>query len=420
MGVLEDTLAHVAALRPRAGMNAPRPAAEGARNAEPLLRLLGGRVGSNRFGDHVCVQCRFPEPRPSEMSPRALQLLSPGSAASACDFRQWLFLDTETTGLAGGTGTYAFLVGLGWWEDDGFVVEQYFMRNHGEEPSLLLEVLDRLNQRRVLVTFNGKSFDWPLLQTRYQMARIRPLPELLAHLDLLHPARQIWRLSLKSVALTELERHVLRFRRDHDIPSATIPQRYFDFLRGGPPEEIAEVFHHNQLDLCGLAFLALRIRDILENPENGACGGRELFGVSRMMQRRGESASAERIYQRALAEGLPETAEKVARRELALIAKRGRNFELSNAHWEKLLGDSAYGMKAYEQLAMYYEHEASDFQKAAALSREALIRLQAAVRAGRISSQNYQQWHAGFQHRLKRLASKMANTHPVILPSRGE
>ncbi len=117
MGVLEDTLAHVAALRPRAGMNAPRPAAEGARNAEPLLRLLGGRVGSNRFGDHVCVQCRFPEPRPSEMSPRALQLLSPGSAASACDFRQWLFLDTETTGLAGGTGTYAFLVGLGWWED---------------------------------------------------------------------------------------------------------------------------------------------------------------------------------------------------------------------------------------------------------------------------------------------------------------
>ncbi len=408
MGVLDDRLAHVAALRPRAVMNALRPAAEGGRNAEELLRLLGGRVGSNRFGDHVCVRCRFPEPRPSEISPRVLRLLSPGAADSVRDCRQWLFLDTETTGLAGGTGTYAFLVGLGWWEDEGFVVEQYFMRNHGEEPSLLLEVLECLNRRRVLVTFNGKSFDWPLLQTRFQMVRLRPVPELWAHLDLLHPARQIWRGSLKSVALTELEHHVLGFRRDRDIPSAAIPQRYFNYLRGGPPQEIADVFHHNQLDLCGLAFLALRISGILENPESGVCGARELFGISRMMQRRGENASAARMYQEALAGGLPENEERAARRELALMAKRGRNFELSNALWEKLLGDSADGMKAYEQLAIYYEHEASDLRKAAALSREALVRLQDAARAGRISLQKYRQWHSGFQRRLSRLAAKIA------------
>jgi len=280
------------------------------------------------------------------------------------------------------------------------------MRNHGEEPSLLLGILERLEQRRVLITFNGKSFDWPLLQTRFQMTRVRAVPELSAHLDLLHPARQIWRLSLKSVALAQLERHVLQLDRGQDIPSETIPQRYFDFLRGGPPEAMAEVFRHNQLDLCGLAYLALRISDVLDDPESKDCGAGELFGISRMLQRRGDNSSAERIYQRALTEGLPEAAQMIAQRELALLAKRGRNFELSNALWEKLLGDSTEGLKAYEQLAIYYEHHASLPQKAAALSREALVMLQEAFRAGRVPSQKYRQWHASFQHRLSRLTSK--------------
>jgi uncharacterized protein YprB with RNaseH-like and TPR domain len=388
-------------------MPAARPADEEGSNAERLKNLLGGESRTNGFGNHICVRCRYPEPKPEAISARALQLIAPDSSESAGDIRQWLFLDTETTGLAGGTGTYAFLVGVGWWEDDGFIVEQYFMKDHGDERSLLLEVLDRLNQRSVLVTFNGKSFDWPLLQTRFQMARIRPVPQLLAHLDLLHPARQIWRLSLKSVALAQLEHHVLQIRRGHDIPSETIPQRYFDFLRGGSAEAMAEVFRHNQLDICGLASLSLRISTILADPESGVCGAGELFGISRMMQRRGDCTSAERIYQKALAVGLPEAAEQVARRELAFLAKRERNFELSNAHWEKLIGGSIEGLKAYEQLAIYYEHHVAQPQKAAALSREALIRLQESFHSGRVPLQKYQQWHASFQHRLSRLTAKI-------------
>jgi uncharacterized protein len=408
MSGFEDRLSRVAALRPRAQMPVTRQAEEASSNAERLMQLLGGESRTNSFGNHVCVRCRFLQPKSAEISPRALQLLAPDSSESAWDTRQWLFLDTETTGLAGGTGTYAFLVGVGWWEDGGFIVEQYFMKDHGDERSLLLEVLDRLSQRSVLVTFNGKSFDWPLLQTRFQMARIRPVPELRAHLDLLHPARQLWRLSLKSVALTQLEHHVLQIQRGHDIPSETIPQRYFDFLRGGSPEAMAEVFRHNQLDICGLASLSLRISDILADPESGVCGAGELFGVSRMMQRRGDCTSAERIYQKALAAGLPEAAEQVARRELAFLAKRERNFELSNAHWEKLIGGSIEGLKAYEQLAIYYEHHAAQPQKAAALAREALIRLQESFHSGRLPSHKYQQWHASFQHRLSRLAAKIA------------
>jgi hypothetical protein len=171
---------------------------------------------------------------------------------------------------------------------------------------------------------------------------------------------------------------------------------------------MAEVFRHNQMDLCGLAALALRISSILENPENGECGAGELFGISRLLQRRGDETSAGRIYQRALEAGLPEVAEQIAQRELAILAKRGRNFVLSNALWEKMLGDSVEGLKAYEQLAIYYEHHALLPQKAAALTREAIIKLQETFRAGRIPSRKYQQWHASFQHRLSRLTAKTA------------
>ena len=406
MGELEERLSKVAALRPRTRLSGNDRVPVENSNSELLKQLLGGEIHNNRLGEHLRVRRLFSQPRAEAVSPRALKLVAPGSPDSICDVGDWLFLDTETTGLAGGTGTYAFLIGLGWWEEGGFVVEQFFMRHHGEEPSLLLDVMECLRRKRVLVTFNGKSFDWPLLQTRSLMTRLGSLPEPAAHLDLLHPARRIWRLRLESVALTQLEKHILHFDRGEDIPSETIPQRYFDFIRGCSPEAIAEVFHHNQMDICGLASLALRISDMLENPENSGCGAGELFGISRMLQRRGQEAAAGLMYQRALEEGLPPVAEQFARRELAFLAKRERNYELSNAQWEKLLEDPAEGFKAYEQLAIYYEHRASMPQKAASLSREALARLQESFRAGRLPARKYRQWHARFQHRLTRLTVK--------------
>ena len=263
---MENRLSRVAALRP-ARVAAAREDAAGSPNSEQLARLLDGEIVSNRLGRHLRVRRKLPQPRAETIHSGTVHLIAPDPPEFLCDSRRWLFLDTETTGLAGGTGTYAFLTGLAWWEEDGFVVEQHFMRDHGEESSVLLEIAELLDRRRVLVTFNGKSFDWPLLQTRFQISRAASIPLPPAHLDLLYPARQLWRLSLKSVALTQLERHVLELDRGPDIPSSTIPQRYFDFLRGGPPEPIAEIFRHNEMDLCGLALLALRINEILADPE---------------------------------------------------------------------------------------------------------------------------------------------------------
>ncbi len=404
MRTLDDRLSRIAALGPPRARAAPGAAP---RDGDEVARLIGGTVERNPRGSHVLVRRFFDTPGPPGPSRRALDLLEPGHPEAARDPGQWLFLDTETTGLSGGTGTYAFLVGVGWWECGRFVVEQYFMRDHSEEPSLLAGVLGRLRRRPVLVTYNGKSFDWPLLETRFRMTRTAPGAGPLAHLDLLHPARRLWRHQLDSVALTRLETDVLGFRRGGDIPSETIPRIYFDFLRGGSHEGIADVLNHNRMDLRGLALLALRILDILADPEGSGCGAPELFGVSRLLAKRGDASGAERLGRLALARGLPEEAARMARRDLAVAARRRRDFGESNALWETLLGETAEGLRAYEQLAIHCEHRLGDPARAAAISREALARLQEAYRAGRLAPSGYMRLHAGFRRRLDRLASKL-------------
>jgi uncharacterized protein YprB with RNaseH-like and TPR domain len=400
-------LSRIAALRPRAEVvKRSDTAAKEERHAR-LARLLGAELRSTPHGRHIAVTSRFPSPGVCEVGPRAQRLLAPHSGSEVADPNRWIFLDTETTGLSGGTGTYAFLVGVAWWEEDSFVVEQLFMRDHSEEASLLLDLSQRLAERPVLVTFNGKSFDWPLLETRYRMTRAAVVENPSAHLDLLHPARQLWRFRLKSVALVELERHVLQLDRGPDIPSHTIPGRYFDFLRGGPEEPIVEIFRHNQRDLCGLAALAARITRLIEEPGNRDGDAGEVFGVSRMLQRRGEELLAKEGYQRALSYGLPQEADLIARRELALLTKRLGDFTRANELWETLLGDSIAGIQAYEQVAMYYEHRKHDLQRALALAREALVRLREDHLAGRLDANQYRRWHDAFRRRLSRLERQL-------------
>jgi len=206
-----------------------------------LEQLLGATAKTNRYGEHLSLHCWIGEPAQLTPNIRALQLLMPDPPEEVADSEQWIFLDTETTGLTGGSGTYTFLVGLAWWEGGGLEVEQLFMRDYSEERSLLFALGERLAERRVLVTFNGKSFDWPLLETRYRMSRKIPLPCPRAHLDFLHPARNLWRLRLGSVRLSELERHVLGWDRGADLLSGLIPQIYLDFIRCGPPERLIPV-----------------------------------------------------------------------------------------------------------------------------------------------------------------------------------
>jgi uncharacterized protein YprB with RNaseH-like and TPR domain len=391
--------------------------------AERLAAVLGARANSNKFGEHLALRRWFSESIGSEapsgpLDAAALKLLAPGAHESVGDPQQWLFLDTETTGIAGGTGTLPFMIGIAWWDAGGLEVEQFFMREHTEEHSVLVALAERLAERRVLVTFNGKSFDWPLLETRYQMTRKIRVPAPRAHLDFLHPSRSLWRLRLSSARLPELEKHVLGWNRGADILSEFIPQIYFDYLRGGSPDPLVPIFHHNQMDLRGLAGLACRVLAVLGNPEAHGQDALELFGVSRICERRGQSARAADLYQRSIAGELPEDTERAARRFLARLAKRDGNHDLACQLWETMLGDSREGFEAYEQLTIHYERRTREPDRAAELARRALAALRRANRLGTIAAPAYRQQRDRFEKRLARLQRK--NRGGLLEPPRLE
>jgi uncharacterized protein YprB with RNaseH-like and TPR domain len=426
---LADKFSHLAALRPTRP-TAPRPAAlRQPDEADPLSRLLGAAIATNHYGEHISVRKWFSTPEFSEPSNVTLELLSRArdeslskrNRAALADPAKWLFLDTETTGLAGGTGTYAFLIGLAWWDAGALQVEQFFMRDFSEEHSILHELAVRLAERPVLVTFNGKSFDWPLLESRFTMTRAIPTPRLAAHLDLLHPARALWKLRLGSVRLVELERHVLDaprlgWHREDDVVSALIPQHYFDYLRGGPAEPLAGVMRHNQMDLRGLAALFGKIDMLLaeENRPDGEVDSLDLFGLSRYLQRRGDSDRAHTACAQALDLGLPAEFRPRARRELALLAKRRGDHQSAAALWHELAaeltGSDHETIHACEQLAIYYERRVKDFTRAAEFARLALVKVRrlhansrdlcAAARGMRLE-QTFLNRIARLEHRIK-------------------
>jgi uncharacterized protein YprB with RNaseH-like and TPR domain len=440
---VHDKFARIAALRPASKREAlPSRSADVPQVSDHLAQILGARVRRNHYGEHLSLEQWYATPEMCAPDARSLSLLLPQAAnageflESAADPNQWLFLDTETTGLAGGTGTYPFLVGMAWWDAGGLQVEQLFMRDLDEEHSLLLELAERMAKRPVLVTFNGKSFDWPLLETRYRMTRAIPSFTPRVHLDLLHPARQLWRLRLGSVRLKDLERHVLSgegraldWSRQEDIDSSLIPQMYFDYLRGGPAEPLAGIFLHNQMDLRGLAALAGKILGLLDSGNGIASAAHpsshdpiEVFGLSRIMHRRGHSTRARELYESALQSGLPRPVKRLAQRELAQLAKRELDYARATSLWEELrktsnevrsktsviLKEDAQkalesAIVATEQLAIYYEHRAKQPSRAAELMRIALGELREERGFGGIEPARARKIEARLARRLLRL-----------------
>jgi uncharacterized protein YprB with RNaseH-like and TPR domain len=375
---------------------------------DSIANRLGGQERRNQFGEYIAISRWCPEPDPAEINAAALRLLWPDAPDLVADPEQWLFLDTETTGLAGGTGTYAFLVGLAWWDAGGIQVEQFFMRELDDEWPVLSALADRLEQRPVLVTFNGKSFDWPLLETRYRMTRTITPPQPRGHLDFLHPSRAIWGLRLRSVRLAELERQVLGWDRGEDVVSNLIPQIYLEFLRGGPPELLLPVLRHNQLDLRGLATLSCRLLSLVADPESRAQNALDVYRMSRIYERRGELKRARSLYECSLTSCLPAETDRAARISVARLAKHDGDYMLALDHWQKAVGISREGLHAYEQLAIYYEHRARQPQRALEITRQAINELRQAHRLGTIATLNYRQWKGRFEHRLARLERKAA------------
>jgi len=391
MAAPADKFARLSALKPTRNIPARPATLREPCEEDTLARLLGASVMRNKFGEHLAVRNWYSSPEFSPPSPVTLEILSRTKDEALSrktrealnNPEKWLFLDTETTGLAGGTGTYAFLIGLAWWDAGGLQVEQLFMRDFAEEHSVLLELAARIADRPVILTYNGKTFDWPLLHSRFTMTRSIPAPKLAAHLDLLHPARAVWKLRLGTVRLSDLERHVLDpislgWSRDDDTTSADIPQFYFDYLRGGPPEPLLGIAKHNQMDLRGLAALYCKLNSLLatESPEHGSVDGRDLFGLSRFLHRRGHTQRAQSACTQALDFGLPHEVRPQARRELAQHAKRRGDHSEAAALWHQIVAaDPAEGVHACEQLSMHYERRVKDHRRALEFAQLALAEL---------------------------------------------
>ena len=348
------------------------------RRTGSLEDLLGGVVEETGHGCVLVVRRRFEAGHlhgrqllgaARGMAGAPLALLTRTGAPPAGP--RLLYLDTETTGLAGGTGTYAFLVGVGFFDGGTFEVRQYFMRDLDEEPALLAALDPLLREMDGLVTYNGTGFDLPLLETRFVLAR-RRWPEAAFHLDLLPAARRLWSGRLPDCRLGTVEQHALGFARERDLPGALIPSVYFEYLRRKAPGELPRVFEHNRHDILSLAALAGWVADAVGRAPGPDLEAEELAGLGRLW----ESVDADRgeaCYRMALDGGLPSPARERVLGRLAWREKRRSRWDASRVLWEAAArGARIFDARPWEEMAKIHEHRLRDLAAAHAVVTEAL------------------------------------------------
>lgn len=366
------------ALRPGPEEPAPDGSSHGP-NGEEIAEPAPGWIGmnvrthSNEWGDFLLrrieygLEHRHGDHRLAELieAAPALSAFHPAQADRPAAERL-LFLDLETTGLGVGTGNVPFMTGLGYAEEDRFVIEQALIRHPAEERAMLRHVLGKLGERPYLVTYNGRTFDWPLLAGRYIMNGMGRMGADPLHLDFLHPSRSIWRNTLTSCRLSHVEEERLGINRKDDVPGSLAPSIYFQFLADGRPEPLAGVFRHNEDDMLALACLAIRFGLLL----GGALGGprlpyptepEELLRTGLWLDRMGEAAEAEALFERL--SGLEPDASWCM--PLAARDKKCGNWERAVLLWQKAARASERSPlgsgEAHIELAIYYEHRAKDY-----------------------------------------------------------
>jgi uncharacterized protein YprB with RNaseH-like and TPR domain len=323
---------------------------------------------------------------------------------------RFAFLDTETSGLSGGTGTYAFLVGVARFVDGRLSLQQFFMRDPAEEPALLEGLANFLAPCDALVTFNGKAFDAPLLTTRYSMHHI-PVPyKDYSHLDLLPLARRLWRDRLPSRALKYLEENILGLRRStEEVPGYEIPWLYFDYLRTGDARPLAGVFYHNAMDVVAMAALLSHMNNMLETPYEGHVQhGLDFIALGKLFEDLGHWDEAARLFERGLESdssvgaeyGLTESDFSLAVKRLSSLQKKRGDVNEAIRLWE----DAAQRghLYAFIELAKYHEHKSRDLKTALKWTKSALKRAQ------KMDMPAYMQkhWLDQIAHRLERLERK--------------
>jgi uncharacterized protein YprB with RNaseH-like and TPR domain len=327
------------------------------------------------------------------------------------DLSRTIFIDTETTGLAGGTGTLPFLIGAGAFEEDGsFVVRQFFLRSPAEEPALLLHLSDWLDQFEAIVSFNGRGFDLPILQTRFTLHRLRPQILRAPHLDLLTPARRVWRGRLESCSLKSLEYQVLDIHRDQiDIDGSLIPQLYIDYVRSGDASEMPRILYHNAYDIVSMVTLATRLIQIFDEDRAAALTAADLYALGKWHADHAEHDRAERYLRQALEDLSDALIVQQASLRLSLLYKQLDRRADAIGLWEAVAqasaADTLASIEACIELAKYYEWHDINLELAIAWTERALT-----IAASLTDRFTRSQVLSEVDHRQQRLKRKMHRT----------
>ncbi len=377
---LEALRRKVARIDQKYATPAPRPDTKPARffieewmSGQVVETPFGGHFETERLWERHRLHGSFEISNLPELPADLLAALSGGEVGNVPPTR-WAFLDTETTGLAGGTGTYAFLIGVGRICAEGFRLRQFFMRDYGEESSLLWALARHLEECDVLVTYNGKVYDQPLLETRFRMARQTPPFPRLRHLDLLHGARRLWKLRVESCRLVDLENRILGVEREGDLPGEMIPYVYFEYLRTREACRVVPIFHHNAIDILSLACLTGIVPFAFRSPgEAPLVHGADLVGLARWFHDSGAREQALELMRRAVDLGLPDELLFRTLWDTALLEKRLGRLAAALEILNDLAGSrNPYRAAALEELAKHYEHRERDYARALELVRAAI------------------------------------------------
>ncbi len=364
-----------------------------------LKEHFNARILGNSASPVLKIERRIvPESLPSGYS---LKRLSKNELTEPVAIEKTIFFDLETTGLSGGAGTYPFLLGFGFFEKNVFVVWQYFLPDFGREYLFFKDLQPLLESRSVLISYNGKSYDLPLLKTRAILNRLPIDFERFKHIDLLHLVRRVWRDSQDNCDLGSVESKQLNITRQNDIPGYAIPAAYTRFIYSGVVHEMLQVIEHNYQDIVTLQKLIARLSSIEENPAvlNDVSA---LMRLSRLAFELNDRAFFLKIEHALRQHGeLPPQFEFLK----SLLHKRSGEWEVAVPLWEGLLQHRPFALSALEELAKYHEHIRRDLQAALGYTNRALKQLSTleVLNPYQVDEQQKQ----SFLHRLKRLQTKM-------------
>lgn len=413
----------------------------GARRHAPLGSLLADGAVVEGAGSGVLVvrhgvpatAAACPEDHPRGYILKAPWLSGPDCVScladlvtllSGCEFSRPLpaarlaFIDTETTGMMAATGTHAFLVGIGWFEPatapgevPRFVVEQYFMEDYCHEPAMLEAVMARLGQFDGIVSYNGLTFDVPVLRARFIMNRMRSSLDM-PHLDLLHPARRLWRNAIGSCSLRQIEHLVLGLRRRHDVDSALIPRIYLDYIHHGRTAPLVPVFDHHAQDIVSLGALLCLLCECAADPAHPAnrANGTAL-GWGKLLKTRGAHDGAAAFLESAVHSARTATDANTALAELAAVYTRmGRPGDAAEIWQAEVNRAGIRNPTAITELAKLLEWKMGDPAAALAVVENALGQMATARALGQWTGARGmdEESAASMERRRVRLARKAA------------